>query len=321
MPLFEFGWPMVRRDLTWLSEGLPTFMNTPVARKPTDLRGADAAFLGIPYISLWAGFDNDVAPRNVRTASAKYLGGYLPELDIDVFRHVKLVDYGDVLIHPHDMKQSMDNVVAKVSEVVEAGCIPITVGGNAPCAGYSVFEAIASHTGGRLGIVNLDGHGDNRDDLGDEPNSSNWVWVMLNKLGKVAPKNHVQIGMRGPNNREGRRKWLESTGAHLYTHRQIKEKGIDKVTEEAIAAASQGTDGIWLAIDLDVLDHASTPDWVLSDPLGLATEDVLTIARAVGQHKLKGVSFMMVPGQSATVLWITIWTILYTLAGVAATRQ
>jgi agmatinase len=312
---------MVRRDVTWLSEGLPTFMNAEAASTPSDLAGADAAFLGIPYASMWAGFDNDIAPRNVRTASVRYRGGYLPELDVDIFKHVKLVDYGDVLIHPHDIETSMDNVRKKVSEIVQAGCLPITLGGNAPCASYAVIDAIATHTKGRLGIVNLDGHGDNRADAGDAPNSVNWVWVMLDKMGKVTPPNHVQIGMRGPNNDKDRRIWLESVGAHLYTYRDIRKKGIETVAREAIAAASQGTEGIWLAVDMDVLDVTSTPDWILPDPLGLKTEDLLSLVLEVGQHNLKGVSVMMVPANSTSVHWIAIWTILYSLAGVAISQR
>ena len=62
--------------------GSPSFINAP---RVVDLNGldADVAIIGVPYMAALFGFDADLTPRNIRQASSKYSGAYLPELDDD----------------------------------------------------------------------------------------------------------------------------------------------------------------------------------------------------------------------------------------------
>src|SRR3712207_3463746 len=92
--------PLVPR----LYGGIPTVYGAPLAQSAGDLGDADVAFLGIPWsapspdsrpgLAAAAFAGTQLTPGTFRQNSLKY-GGYLPELDVDVFEHVRLVDAGD----------------------------------------------------------------------------------------------------------------------------------------------------------------------------------------------------------------------------------
>src|SRR5437660_425849 len=103
-----------------LREGVPTFLGVPHARERGDLAGADVAVLGIPVGAQaspgrdpdeWSSYGR--APADTRRYSMAY-GGYIPELDLDVFEHLRMVDYGDVDIEPRDPEGSLAEVARKV---------------------------------------------------------------------------------------------------------------------------------------------------------------------------------------------------------------
>src|SRR5690606_5178020 len=72
---------------------VPSMFGAPISEAPEDLKAYDIAYLGIPWsappsagraasIAQFAG--TSLTPNSMRTNSVKY-GGYLPELDVDVF--------------------------------------------------------------------------------------------------------------------------------------------------------------------------------------------------------------------------------------------
>ena len=109
---------MTETPVPMLDASTPSFMGVPVARAKEELADADIAIIGVPYDTppsagrdpnSWAGFRT--APRVVRINSMKY-AGYLPEFDLDVLEHLKVVDYGDALI-TEDVKESTANVISE----------------------------------------------------------------------------------------------------------------------------------------------------------------------------------------------------------------
>lgn len=304
-------------------EGVPTFLGVDAARSPADLAGADAAIIGVPYLTHLFGFDADLTPRKIRQASAKYSGGYLPELDVDVLSTLRVVDYGDAHIDPADLPRSVENVTAKVMEVLEAGALPITLGGSAPCSGYTLAAALSRFHGGKpIGAVNLDAHGDNREvwDGSSALGAVTWVRHQL-QLPGFAPQHHMQIGMRGPGNPKANADWFRAQGCGLYTARELRKLRGGKLAPEVIRRAGDGTLGLWLGIDWDVLDISVSPDWSYPEPLGMSAEEVLHLAFEVGKHGCLGFSTMSSPAHATSMHWIVIWTVLYLLAGVAVHQK
>jgi agmatinase len=311
-------------EIPALREGVPSFLGVPLARTPADLVGADAAIIGVPYdrpatagrpADQWSGYRE--APANVRRLSLRY-AGYLVELDLDVFDHVRLVDYGDAEI-TGDVKESSDNVARKVREVVEAGVRPITIGGFSPCSSYSVVKGLAASTSGPVGVISLDAHGDCNDtEYGPhgsrEPSSATWEARMWEHCPNVDPRHHVEIGMRGPRNTRRQAHTYRERGAHLYPAATVRARGVEAVCQEALPRAFTGTARTWLHLDMDVLDIGAVPDWG-DEPLGLSSWDVVTVAHEAGKRGLDGLSFVYVAPRSSGVAAVVSYVVVYLLAG------
>src|SRR5262245_47194399 len=124
------SWQSLRNgtEVPLLRDGVPSFLGVPVARTPSELRGADVVVVGIPSGAQespgrppgqWSDYGRAVA--DTRRFSMRY-GGYLPELDLDVFEHLRVVDLGDVGIVSGDGRRSVGDTARPLRELVDDGC-------------------------------------------------------------------------------------------------------------------------------------------------------------------------------------------------------
>ena len=311
-------------EIPIIRPGVPTFLGVPHARTPRDLEGADAAIIGVPYdrpatsgrpAGQWSGYRE--APADVRRFSLRY-AGYVPELDLDTFEHVRLVDYGDAEI-VDDVDQSSENVTRKVREVLAAGCRPITLGGFSPCSSYSVAKGVAAETRGTVGVISLDAHGDANDtEYGPQgnraPSSATWEARMWDHCPNIDPRRHVEIGMRGPRNTRAVVNTYRSKGAHLYPSATVRRMGADALCLEALPHAFSGTERTWLHLDMDVLDIGEVPDWG-DEPLGLSAWDVTKVVQEAGRSGLDSLSFVYVAPGSSSIAAVVSYVVVYLMAG------
>jgi arginase len=71
------------------------------------------------------------------------------------------------------------------------------------------------------------------------------------------PKHTVLIGVR--NLDAGERKNIRDLGIHVFTMRDIDERGVSACMREALALVTSGTDGFHLSFDIDSLDPTVAP--------------------------------------------------------------
>ncbi len=311
-------------DIPVIAKGVPSFLGVPFAQRPEDLERADAAIIGIPYerpatagrpSGQWSGYRD--APAHVRRQSLRF-GGYLPELDLDVFEHLALVDYGDAEIE-EDVGRSIENVARKIREVVSAGCRPITIGGLSPCASYAVIKGIAEETEGPVGVISLDTHADCNDteygpEGSREPGSATWEARMWDHFPNVDPTHHVEIGLRGPRNTRKQIQTYLEKGGHVYTSWAVRQMGVDALCLEAMPHVFRGTERTWFHLDMDVLDISAVPDWG-DEPLGLSTWEVVKIVYEAGKAGINGLSFLYVAPNSPAIGTVISYSVIYLLAG------
>lgn len=322
MTSFELSLGIAGRTGNLNRQGVPCFLGSKPAHSVEDLAGADVAILGVPFVSPLIGFENDIAPRKVRIAGLNYETSYVPEFDVDPGEILNIVDYGDVDLPFGDTQGAIAAVYASVRDVVQAGCLPVTIGGNAPASSFAVINAITDHRPGPVGVISFDGHCDTAPDWGVEPNSSNWVLASYEANPNLSRANHVQIGLRGMNNRLVDMSYFRDNGMCTIMSREVKAMGSQALAEEAVRHAGEGVDRIWLAVDLDVLDSSNTPDWDWPDPYGIVAADILETAYAAGRSgKLCGLSLMMIGGTIESVQRIAVWIVMYTLAGLAQVER
>lgn len=322
---------------------VPSMFGKPISEGPQDLEAFDIAYLGIPWsappsagrsasIAQFAG--TTLTPNSMRTNSIKY-GGYLPELDVDVFERFGFTDYGNVDV-TFDVKESWANIENKVSDIVAAGCMAFTMGGNGGGASFPVLKAIAGAVPGKVAVVNFDAHGDNYIETEEERFSkrnprwgSSWARRILADIPNVDPKLYTHVGLRGPRNDGGVKQRFYDLGVpreNILTYADIKASRRDTLEElgRSIAQRTAGAEKVWIAVDPDVLDMSVSPQFG-DEPLGITVDELVHVAyevgRTAGRERFAGIAFMATPYEAHTIQWIEIYAALYAFAGVIASAK
>lgn len=330
--------PIMEMLLPRVYGSTPTLFGAPLADTDAALRGADVAFLGVPWRAptpdsrmggATANYEGTLlTPQHFRVNSIKY-GGYLPELDVDVFEHLRVVDRGDAEV-VRDMGRTLASVEQAVAEILAAGAIPITMGGNSGPSTWPVLKAIAARANGPTAVLNFDAHHDNlRGEWEeDDPRAPRWgsTWARrILTLPGVDPARYFHVGLRGPrNDRDVFTRFTERgvRREHIYTYRDIKQARKTGFDAWAAALAREVVDGaatVWVAFDPDVLNLGSNPDFG-DEPLGPTADEVIELVHqvglAAGRERFGGMSFMALPYDAQTLHFICLYLLLYALAGV-----
>ncbi len=125
--------------------------------------------------------------------------------------------------------------------------------------------------GQKIGVIWIDAHSDiNTPETSPSGNVHGMPLAALLGLGperlgnifgyspKVAPENTVLIGVRDIDAAE--RENIRRAGvAEVYTMRDIDERGMRTVMEEALRAAGRGTAGYHVSLDMDWIDPEDAP--------------------------------------------------------------
>ena len=224
------------------------------------------SILGVP-MDLGAGRRGvDMGPSAIRVAN---LGSRLRELGYDV------EDLGNIdVVQPESISLSDDKArflpeiaetCTRVSNVVhrilENGRLPLVLGGDhaismGTIAGVSSFFHERER---KVGLIWIDAHAD-MNTPETSPSGNIHGMPLATSIGispKVHPKNVALVGIRSVDVQE--RINVRKSGMVSFTMRDIDERGMRSVMDEAIRIASNGTEGIHVSLDLDSIDPAEAP--------------------------------------------------------------
>jgi agmatinase len=259
--------------------GLPSFGGVPYTERVEDLQGVDVAIVGAPTDDLASDLPGArLGPRAIR-AAAGWLGPHL-DAGIRPLDVLKIVDYGDAPVIPADPVVSHAAIERTVGEVVDAGAVPIVLGGDHSIAEPDI-RAVAERTG-PLGLVHFDAHTDTGREVYGVEISHGTPMYRLVEQGHVDPRRYAQIGLRGywPGEREFA--WQRERGiTSLFMH-DVRELGIRTVVERALAVVGEGP--TFLTVDVDVLDPAFAPGTGTPEPGGMTSVDLLWACRTVAER-------------------------------------
>jgi arginase len=159
-----------------------------------------------------------------------------------------------------------------VEQTADEGRVPLVLGGDHSVA-MGTVTGMSSHFRKRnekIGLLWIDAHADmNTPESSPSGNVHGMPLACIIGLGpqeliclggytpKVDPANVAIIGLRSVDQRE--REYVRSTGVHAFTMRDIDERGLRSVMQEAIGHASNGTVAFHLSFDMDVLDPQEAP--------------------------------------------------------------
>ena len=160
-----------------------------------------------------------------------------------------------------------------VLETLEEGLTPLVLGGDHSLAVGSI-TGVAEHyrrQKQRIGVLWIDAHSDiNTPDTSPSGNVHGMPLASLLGMGpealtkifgyapKIAPENTVLVGVRDIDAAE--RENIKRAGlTEVYTMRDIDERGMRAVMEEALRAAGRGTAGYHVSLDMDWIDPEDAP--------------------------------------------------------------
>ena len=240
-------------------------------------RKRSVEIIGVP-VDLGAGRRGvDMGPSAIRIADL--------EPRLEQLGH-KVVDSGDIdVMIPETQKvgagklrykapvlAASDELRKMVEKSLGEARLPLVIGGDHSIAIGSVAGSTNhfARQGEALGLIWFDAHGDaNTPETTPSGNIHGMSLAVclgfgdpdLVNLGERSPKvqarNTVLIGIRDLD--PGERDMLKKSGVTVYTMRDLDERGMRDVVDEAIRLASDGTAGVHLSFDLDVVDPEDAP--------------------------------------------------------------
>lgn len=208
----------------------------------------------------------------------------------------ELNDRGDIIApvggQTSDSLRNYESVVATCKELHERtmesfqnGAFPITMGGDHSLAAGSASATLKHY--GNVGIIWIDAHGDWNDENTTETGNMHGMSfsalcgygpdIMVNYgQGPVYadPKKCVQIGGRDIDKLEAQK--MKASGLNVFAIDDIDRLGIYEVMKQAIAIASDGTEGIHLSFDIDSLTPEAAPGTGTLVHSGLSVREAFT---------------------------------------------
>ena len=256
--------------------GLLTYGGAPYTQDAAELTGYDVAILGAPMDDLVSDRPGTrFAPRSIRAASCPP-GPHL-EAKVDAFERLKVVDFGDAPVIPADPLRSHAAIEALVGEVVAAGVLPITLGGDHGITEPALRAVAAAR--GPVGVIHFDTHTDTGAEVfGVEVSHGTFVKRLVDQ-GAIDPGRYAQIGLRGYWPGETEFGWQAERGIASFFMHDVRDLGIREVVTRALAAVGDGP--VYLTVDVDVLDPAFAPGTGTPEPGGMTSSELLLGVRTV----------------------------------------
>lgn len=259
--------------------GLLTYGGVPYTQDPSELAGFDVAIVGAPTDDLVSDRPGTrFAPRAIRAASCP--PGPHMEARVDAFESLKIVDYGDAAVLPADWERTHTAIAKTVTEVLDAGAIPIVLGGDHSIAEPDIRSCAAKH--GPVGLIHFDTHTDTgREVFGVEVSHGTPMYRLVEE-GAIDAKRYVQIGLRGywPGDEEF--SWQADHGITAIPMHEVHSGGIEAAVSRTLEIVGDGP--VFVSVDIDVLDPAFAPGTGTPEPGGMTSNDLLQACRAVASQ-------------------------------------
>ena len=277
-----------RLDLPFV--GISTFGKRPY-QADWNAIDADVAVLGAPYDfgTQWRAGAR-FGPRAIREASTLFsfghAGAYDHEDDVTYLDAVRIVDLGDADIIHTDTVGSHANIEAGVRRILEAGALPVVLGGdhsvNIPCV--AAFEGP-----GPIHLVQIDAH-----------------------LDFVDERHGVRFGHGSPMRRAAEKPWISgmtqigirnvsSTAKEGYDAARAMNSTIVSVRQarklgtQALAAHVPAGTKVYVTIDIDGFDPSIAPGTGTPSHGGFLYYEVLELlALLAARHDVVGVDLVEV---------------------------
>jgi arginase family enzyme len=251
--------------------GLATLFGTPTTRIDDAPLPPEAwAAAGIPFDSTSSSRPGAAeGPRAVRAASVIYASGLkswratdmVDMRTLDRFAYVApaLVDIGDFPVYPTDLLRTFASVSGHARTLLESARRAIFLQGDHSVTFPTFAGYRAARPGRRIGFVNIDHHFD----------FGNWSSIhgalyhgsnsrRISELPGMRPQDIAFVGV-GDVTRAEQYDGLLSAGYHVVRGADIRREGAAGALAATVAQLAEACDGVYVSLDIDVLDASVAP--------------------------------------------------------------
>jgi formimidoylglutamase len=263
-----------------------TFLGVPRASftDPSSYASAGAVIIGAPYDGGTSHRPGArFGPQAIRITDYLPHDGSRPHLALGVDPLVELgvVDVGDVEMPPDSIERSMAALEAAVTEVASAGPVPVILGGDHSIA-WPDITGVARHVGwGRVSVIHFDAHADTGETQFGSLYGHGTPMRRLIESGAARGDRFLQVGLRGYWPEPPTLRWMADQGMRSFEMAEIVDRGLDAVLDDAMAVAVDDCDGVFLSVDVDVVDPGSAPGTGTPEPGGLTSRQLLDAVRRI----------------------------------------
>lgn len=270
-----------------------------------NMYGPNFTFLGVPacdladpksysdssVVIIGAPIDSGTSHRSGAKFGPQAIRGadYLPHdgkrpnlaLRVDGLKELKVKDAGDLLMPGGDLVASLAVLADATEKLSRAGVIPVILGGDHSIASADV-AGIAAHRGlGKISMIHFDAHADTGDTQFGALVGHGTPMRRLIDSGTVRGDRFLQLGLRGYWPEPETLDWMRDQGMCTYEMTEIHHRGMSAVLDESFARLTDDCDGVFLSIDIDVVDPGMAPGTGTPEPGGMTSRELLEAVRRI----------------------------------------
>jgi arginase len=219
----------------------------------------------------------DMGPSALRVAGLqariKQLGHQVEDIGNIQVKQAEEMSYGEKRAkYMQEISETCKDIAATTEKSLTEGFLPVVLGGD-----HSIAAGVAAGVAGfyrkqkrQIGYLWLDAHGDmNTPESSPSGNVHGMPLAAIMGFGaaelvdlmgfkpKAEPGNIVVVGARDLDAQE--RKIAKKSGVHVFTMRDIDERGMREVMSEALKYATDDTGGVAVSLDMDFVDPSDAP--------------------------------------------------------------
>jgi arginase len=219
----------------------------------------------------------DMGPSALRVAGLqariKQLGLQVEDIGNIQVKQPEEMSYGEKRAkYLDEIAETCNDLAVAVEKSLEDSFLPLVLGGD-----HSIASGVAAGVADffrkqkkQIGYIWLDAHGDmNTPESSPSGNVHGMPLAAIMGYGapelvdllgfkpKAEPGNIVIVGARDLDAQE--RKIVKKSGVHVFTMRDVDERGMREVMSDALKYAMDDTDGISVSLDMDFVDPSDAP--------------------------------------------------------------
>jgi arginase len=219
----------------------------------------------------------DMGPSALRVAGLqariKQLGHQVEDIGNISVKQPEEMSYGEKRAkYLGEIAEACKDLGEAVEKSLVEGFLPLVLGGDHSIA-VGAVSGVATHfrkEKKEVGYIWLDAHGDmNTPESSPSGNVHGMPLASVMGYGppeltelmgfkpKVEPQNIVLVGVRDLDSQE--KKLVKKSGVHVFTMRDIDERGMREVMSDALKYAMDDTGGIAVSLDMDFVDPSDAP--------------------------------------------------------------